>query len=439
MIFFFILGPTFAAQGKCDTEDNIIGKVKEVCKKSCKTCTQRTPKKKVVEKVENSNDYKSAFEPVSHAQETDFEQLINAYVYSKDDIENKALLFSPDILHNRYINGDIKDEFPEAAVGKDLCRIRLSDNRYILDKIEVNKEFSYKKTPKNHVKIFCAIYTYHKSHENKLKATYMTWGKKCDGFMAFSDLEGNFLFLFFFSNYYLIKNILFFLDPLNYAHPINHKGEEIYDNMWQKSRSIWQFIFNKFSKSYDYFLIGGDDMFYIIENLRAYLNSREIVEAQKNSNGLYLGNAFYPHGLKINPGETEPFVFTSGGAGYILDQKALQALGEDINNNSCFPNLRVPTEDVQVGICLKRRGITVFDTRDKLKEERFHPFTPESEYHVVKGQMEWYDLYKPEVKYGLESCSKESVSFHYMSVSFFPFYFFNCFLINIIYFFFRTN
>lgn len=186
--------------------------------------------------------------------------------------------------------------------------------------------------------------------------------------------------------------------------------------MWQKSKSIWQFIYNKFATSYDYFLIGGDDMFYIIENLRAYLNSNEIVHAQNKSNGLFLGNRFYPSGLKPEANSNEPFVFNSGGAGYILDQKSLEKLGKDINNESCFPNKTTFSEDVQVALCLKNHNILPYDTRDKNKEERFHPFTPELHLSYRYSPNDWYTKYKPDLKYGLECCSSESHSFHYVKV-----------------------
>ena len=62
-------------------------------------------------------------------------------------------------------------------------------------------------------------------------------------------------------------------------------GEESYDNMWQKSRSIWKYIAKHYLHSFDYFLLGGDDMFYVIENLRAYLNSQEIQNLRNERNG----------------------------------------------------------------------------------------------------------------------------------------------------------
>ena len=58
--------------------------------------------------------------------------------------------------------------------------------------------------------------------------------------------------------------------------------------MWQKSRSIWKYIAKHYLDSFDYFLLGGDDMFYIIENLRAYLNSQEIQNLRNERNGMQI-------------------------------------------------------------------------------------------------------------------------------------------------------
>lgn len=99
--------------------------------------------------------------------------------------------------------------------------------------------------------------------------------------------------------------------------------------------------------SYDFFLLGGDDMWFVVENLRAYLGelyisdiihisylsyskhhtsiliagyamvagSHEIAAAAAQQKGLYIGRRFFP------PGQP---VFNSGGAGAVLDRVALQ-------------------------------------------------------------------------------------------------------------------
>lgn len=53
------------------------------------------------------------------------------------------------------------------------------------------------------------------------------------------------------------------------------KGEESYDNMWQKVRAMWAYATNYITE-FDYFHIIGDDGYVHVDNLRKYLNSREV-------------------------------------------------------------------------------------------------------------------------------------------------------------------
>ena len=115
----------------------------------------------------------------------------------------------------------------------------------------------------NALRIFCGIYTTQANHNTKVRATRNTWAKKCDGFIAFSTFEDT------------------AIPSIN----IIHEGPEAYDNMWQKSRSIWKYINTHLKDKYDFFLLGGDDMFYIVENLRLYLGSEEITTLLKEGNG----------------------------------------------------------------------------------------------------------------------------------------------------------
>lgn len=49
---------------------------------------------------------------------------------------------------------------------------------------------------------------------------------------------------------------------------IKHEGPEEYSNMWQKSRAIWKYINFHYRNDFDWFVLGGDDLFLIVENLR---------------------------------------------------------------------------------------------------------------------------------------------------------------------------
>lgn len=249
-------------------------------------------------------------------------------------------------------------------------------------------------------RVFCGIYTYDRNHATNVKATKETWAKRCDGFLAFSTRS----------------------DPSIPSVNILHEGPEQYDNMWQKSRAIWKYVHTHLNDgSYDFFLLGGDDMFYLVENLRAYLDSQEIQKRVNDpkTSGLFLGRRFFPPKQKV---------FNSGGAGYLMDRKALSVLAANLDSPKCWPHQKGFWEDVNVASCLRTSTeelkdwgpygqILPYDTRDSKQRERFHPFTPGQhlEYHPPKpGGKDWYKDYNPELKLGYECCSTESVSFHYV-------------------------
>lgn len=145
---------------------------------------------------------------------------------------------------------------------------------------------------------------------------------------------------------------------------------------------------------YDFFHIGGDDLYLIVENLRLYLESEEI---QLASNGgqylpdgsedtqtpLFLGRRFAEggdrdrmfisggSGYTMNKGEcvlVSPMFLYSGifndesfSASYafshlhvnILNKAALKTLVVDGFPN-CFPHLKTFSEDVMVATCLRK-------------------------------------------------------------------------------------
>jgi glycoprotein-N-acetylgalactosamine 3-beta-galactosyltransferase len=55
-----------------------------------------------------------------------------------------------------------------------------------------------------------------------------------------------------------------------------HLGEEKYQHMWQKIRSIWKYVAANYLDNFEWFLLGGDDMYFIMENLRDYLASPDV-------------------------------------------------------------------------------------------------------------------------------------------------------------------
>lgn len=293
--------------------------------------------------------------------------------------------FNPYVLQQRTSSGSLI--MPDPTV-KNACGLKSTADGQLLDKVKLDRSKDIAKVkPNDGLKLFCGVYTMEDAHSTNAEATRSTWGKRCTGFVAFSTIS----------------------DPLFPAMKIEHEGPETYNNMWQKSRSIWKYIATHYLEEFDWFLMGGDDMFYIIENLRNYLDSDEIHQAQEKGKGLFIGRRFFP------PGQV---VFNSGGAGYLLDKKALIVLRDNIDTPKCYPHQEGFWEDVNIANCLKKGGdIVPYDTRDSQKRERFHPFTPGHHLTYRKPQnnpeSDWYVKYNPELKIGFDCCSDTSISFHY--------------------------
>jgi hypothetical protein len=114
-----------------------------------------------------------------------------------------------------------------------------------------------------HPKVLCIVYT-HSGRHHILQSIAETWGPRCDGFLATSNAT----------------------DARLGAVDIVHRGPERYSNMWQKVRSTWAYVYDHYLNDYDWFHIGGDDMFVIPENLR-YAMSRHPID----DTPLYLGFA----------------------------------------------------------------------------------------------------------------------------------------------------
>ena len=57
-----------------------------------------------------------------------------------------------------------------------------------------------------------------------------------------------------------------------------HFGEEAYDNMWQKTQCILAYVHDNYLDDYDYFWLGGDDFYLIVENLVNYLASIPMIK-----------------------------------------------------------------------------------------------------------------------------------------------------------------
>ena len=113
------------------------------------------------------------------------------------------------------------------------------------DKMRVAINRNGNATSSHPPRLFCSMYTYGHNRDQTRSAA-LAWGYKCDGFIAFSTET---------------------IPNLGIIH-LKHKGEEAYTNMWQKVRAIWAYTYEHYLNDYDYFHLGGDDMYVIPENLK---------------------------------------------------------------------------------------------------------------------------------------------------------------------------
>ena len=262
------------------------------------------------------------------------------------------------------------------------CTFRHDGTEQLLGKAELS---GVKSGPR----IMCLVYTMHKKGE-AMDAIRATYGPECDG-LVFMGTETH---------------------PEQSELQVFHEGPEEYNNMWQKSRSIWAYVAEAERRvpEHDWFVIGGDDLYVVVENLRRYVASDEIREAGGGPSWprpLFLGRRFQ------QPGGT---IFNSGGAGYVMNRAALKLLADNLDSPSCHPSFHSFSEDREVGLCLQTKGVFPYDTKDSAGEERFMPFAPDLHlaYRAANYKKDWYKEYSIGLKEGMEAMSKEVVSFHYL-------------------------
>ena len=150
-------------------------------------------------------------------------------------------------------------------------------------------------TAKTAPKVLCVIYTYDKNHP-RIEANVNTWAWKCDGFFAASTLTNE-----------TIGTI-----------DLPHYGDEAYNNMWQKTRSIFGYVYDHYMKDYDFVWVGGDDYYLIVENLINILSEFHTEEYEQQA--LLLGKPV-PH---------RGGVFCGGGPGYVMNKMGVKRFVEEV-------------------------------------------------------------------------------------------------------------
>jgi len=237
--------------------------------------------------------------------------------------------------------------------------------------------------PEYPVSILCFVYTL-STAQSRVQRIRETWGQKCDGFFAASNIT--------------IPS----LDTVS----IVHEGPEKYKNMWQKVRSMWNYVYMNYYNDYDFFHIGGDDLYLILENLRYYLGSEEIQAAQYDPDmlpppginmqrPLFLGHRLARQGNKSD-------LFHSGGSGYTLNKAALK-LVVTRGFPKYFQHEKRAAEDVYMAKTLREFNVVPYNTRDENGGERYYPFPPGHalDWEVAKAhRYDWYKKFQMGIKEG---------------------------------------
>lgn len=281
------------------------------------------------------------------------------------------------------------------------CKRRDNNYRMLTEKVfvdfEGDKAANQALGPHGRAKIFCLVYTTEKGHDT-IPRIRETWGQKCDGFMVGSTKT----------------------DPSIDAVEIPHEGLEDYDNIWQKVRSMWSYIYDNYYQKYDWFHIGGDDVYLLVENLRLYLESEEIRTA--SNGGMYLPDGTETSQTPLFLGRRFAYmgdmedIFNSGGSGYTINKAALKTLV--VNGLPTWrPHAHTFSEDTVVARLFKSFGILPYETKDENGGERYMPFMPGHHYGYRMPDdksKDWYASYSINIKTGRDHCAAKSVAFHYV-------------------------
>lgn len=238
------------------------------------------------------------------------------------------------------------------------------------------------KGPEPKLKLFCMVYT-HSGRHDVLRSIVETYAPQCDGFMAATN--------------YTEKSLG--------AFHLRHRGSESYENMWNKVQAMWYYVYEHYLLDFDWFHVGGDDMYMIPENVRRTAAHFDQTKAR------ILGGSI-PNAK--NPARR----YCGGGAGYTLNRRALHLLVSRFASGEC-PSVTAPDEDVRISRCLDDAGVRCTDTNDESEEVRYHHL--DVQYHSAwiptrKSLWHWEKLqYFHDIRGNqsmLGQISNTSVSFH---------------------------
>ena len=223
-------------------------------------------------------------------------------------------------------------------------------------------------------RILCLVYA-HRAQFLRPAVSYHSWGRvACDRMLIFSD-----------------NSSMPLIPSRDVLKVVPLRGEESYNNMWQKVRAIHRRMSPKAAdvgvggfksgvggrdpllgspvvsgdpvgslRRYDFFLVTGDDVYVSARALRRLLSSPSVQQRHSLGAPLLLGYR-HMHGQA-------GFI---AGAGYVMNAAAWHLLTEVLHHH-CNPAVTSHAEDVYTGTCLEDYfGVDSLDTRDEYGDDRF--------------------------------------------------------------------
>ncbi len=153
-----------------------------------------------------------------------------------------------------------------------------------------------------------------------------------------------------------------FYSPFPIIQP-SHYIKEDYNKLTDKLFRSFQHVFLKYD-NYDWYLKCDDDTYIFMENLKAFLRTKNPLDTET------YGSDF------------KKFVYRGyhhGGAGYVLSNAAFRRLGYQLVSNFSFCN-NTGIEDIDVAQCLRDLKIFPKLSIDEKGLERFHILNPKKHF-----------------------------------------------------------
>jgi len=282
---------------------------------------------------------------------------------------------------------------------EELCALDVENSRQVLELLQVTPEHA----PTNnesaqgvYPRILCFAVTYAAQHQTRVRAVAETWGQRCDKLLFFSDVR---------------DTIVVAADT-----PAERRFEIMqldiiadHEHLWLRTRAALKYLHTHFRRDYDWFYKCDDDTYVIVENMRNYLKSPEIIQ-RFNQEPMQMGHRFkLPEGTfnfyvtnealrSLWHSRYDRLVYNSGGAGYAMNRLYLDKIVEALPEWTCLPDEESGTmpEDAGVSFCMMWHGVYPWNTRDHRGRERWHAFSPEHIFRTWDDPEDWY------VKYHLE-------------------------------------